>query len=466
MIMTRAVLFGVLLGLLACAAWTDAITAQEAKKAKKKTVEPEVTYPPKLPDDRTVVTDTSEEFLKPPGKLLDGVLIAKTAPTVDFAYVPGQTYAGNPWSVWGDSLAAGGKYYFSFGDHWSVDSRNALKKPGNGFVFEYDPTAKTFRKMLDLRELLQLADGHYSPGKIHSRLDIGDDGWIYCSTHRGSTRVTVDQYHYKGDWIVRFHPATGKSEAVVCGPVPKHCIPNSVLDPKRLIYYGGTAPGTGGEDDGVQFFAYDCKNNKLLYAGADGPARYMIFAASSGRVYYVPKAGESPIMRFDPEVGKPVEIPGRIGIRAATQETPQGIVYTASLGQGGRQALIYAFNTKTETVDSLGPLAVGSQNYVASLDADPTGRYLYYVAGAHGGSEADGTPIVQFDVKTRTRKVLAFLHPFYKNKYGATIRGTYATAVDPKGDKLYITWNINRSSRAWDTVGITVIHIPESERTP
>ncbi len=56
------------------------------------------------------------------------------------------------------------------------------------------------------------------------------------------------------------HPKTGKTEVVVQGPVPKHCIPNSVLDPERLIFYGGTAPApAGGENDGIQFFAYDVK---------------------------------------------------------------------------------------------------------------------------------------------------------------------------------------------------------------
>ena len=43
--------------------------------------------------------------------------------------------------------------------------------------------------------------------------------------------------------------------------------------------------------------------------------------------------------------------------------------------------------------------------------------------------------MVQFDVKTRRKKVIAFLHPFYQQKYGCTLKGTYSSAVDPKGDK-------------------------------
>src|SRR5262249_27016814 len=124
------------------------------------------------------------------------------------------------------------------------------------------------------------------------------------------------------------------------------------------------------------------------------------------------------------------------------------------------------FNVKTEQIDTLGPAAVGGQGYIASLDADPTGRYLYYTAGAHGGTEQDGCPLVQFDVKTRQKKVISFLHPFYHEKYGCTLRGMYSTAVSPQGDKLYVTWNVSRGSRAWDCCALTVIHIPETERRP
>jgi hypothetical protein len=452
-------LAGALLATLVTAGHQPAAAQAKKAKPKPKPAKVELVFPPTLPGGREIVTDTSEEFLKPPAGLLEGVAIARTPPTIDFLYYPGQTYEGKPWSNWGDSVAVTGKYYASIGDH--------LAPQGNGFVYEYDPAKKSFRRLMDIRSLLKLPEGHYTPGKIHGRLDVGDDGWLYFSTHRGSPRVTNDQYHYQGDWIIRHHLDSGRSEVVVQGPVPKHCVPNSVLDPKRLIFYGGTAPGSGGENEGIQFFAYDVAHKKLLYSGSHGPARYMIFAKSTGRVYYTPANDESPLMRYDPaKGGPPVKIDGSIGIRAATQETPQGIVYTASQGHGGKEAALYAFNTKSEQIESLGPAAVGGRTYVATLDADPTGRYLYYMPGAHGGSDQDGSPVVQFDVKTRKKKVIAFLHPFYKSRYGLTPAGTYSAAVDPKGDKLYITWNVNRGGRAWDCCGLTVVHIPESERQP
>ncbi len=311
-----------------------------------------------------------------------------------------------------------------------------------------------------------MPEGNYVPGKIHSRIDRGRDGWLYFSTHRGSTRVTIDKYHYKGDWILRHHPSSGKTEIVSRGPVPKHCIPTSVLDPDRMIFYGGTASGDF-RDKSVTFFAYDIKAKKVLHSVADGPYRYMIFVRSTGRVYYVNRDG-GPLMRYDPATGKPpTKIKGTIGLRSATQETADGFVYTVSTRGDGS---LWRFNTRTEEITNLGPAAVGGETYITSIDVDPSGRYLYYSPGAHGGGQRDGSPVVQFDVKTRKKKVIAFLHPFLRDKYGYVPLGTFGSAVDPKGDKVYITWNGNRAGvdrrgrLAFDTCALTVIHVPASER--
>src|SRR4051812_11611936 len=110
---------------------------------------------------------------------------------------------------------------------------------GTAYVYEYDPEAKKFRLLMNTTEVLKVAEGDYQPGKIHSRLDLGSDGWLYCGTHRGSERATKDPAHYKGDWILRCNPASGKAEVVTPSPVPGHCIPNSALDSKRMIFYGG-----------------------------------------------------------------------------------------------------------------------------------------------------------------------------------------------------------------------------------
>ncbi|MBI2478549.1 MAG: hypothetical protein HYV60_07885 [Planctomycetia bacterium] len=233
-----------------------AISSSGFAQAKKS--EAELVFPPQLPGDQNIVTDQSEDFLKPPATIKADVAIATTPPTVDFLFYPGQDYPGKPWSNWGDSLATGGKYYSAIGDHLAIGAKTSGDHgTGTAFVFEYDPATKSLRRLADVAKALKLPAGHYTPGKIHSRLDMGSDGWLYYATHRGSVRSTTDEFHYKGDWIFRTNPASGTTEVVVHGPVPHHSVPNGLLDPERLIYYGGTAAASDRENEGIQFFAYD-----------------------------------------------------------------------------------------------------------------------------------------------------------------------------------------------------------------
>ena len=127
----------------------------KAAKPKDKGRGNDLVFPPTLPGGEEVVTDRSDEFLKPPSTLLPGVTVARTPPIIEFRFCPGQDYPGKPWSVWGDSLAVGTKCFFSFGDH--------LAPGGNAFVYEYDAETNKLRRLVDVRELLHLPDGHYTP---------------------------------------------------------------------------------------------------------------------------------------------------------------------------------------------------------------------------------------------------------------------------------------------------------------
>ena len=121
---------------------------------------------------------------------------------------------------------------------------------------------------------------NYVPAKIHTRVDLGSDGWLYYATHRGSPRTTTDTYGYRGDWVFRTHPGSGKTEIVATHPIPKHAIPMSVLDPERLIFYGGTAFGKDAEIQDVCFFAYDVRKKKVLFSTPGGPKRCAILSNS------------------------------------------------------------------------------------------------------------------------------------------------------------------------------------------
>jgi hypothetical protein len=412
----------------------------------------QLAYPPALPDGRAHATDTTPAFLQPASTLREGVEIAKTPPTVDFFYYPGQDHPGKPWSVWGDGTAAGDRYWSAIGDH--------LSPKGTAQVYVYDASSKRLRMLVDLRtffesEKLIPAGMNYAPAKIHSRIDLGKDGWLYYGTHRGSPGTTTDANGYQGDWILRTHAESGKTEVVAEHPVPKHAIPMSVLDPERLLFYGGTAPGKDAAAKEAWFFVWDVARKRRILSAGGGPGRCAIFSKSTGRLFWDGRM-------FDPGKDWQLGESKAPDVRSATQETPQGIVY----GTSGRSADLWAYDVKNDALTPLGTGAVGKQEYTTTIDADPTGRYLYYVPGGHGGGPADGTPVVQFDVKTRTRKVIAFLYKHYYDTYGYTLDGTFSTALDPKGEKLYITWNGMRKGqpKGWESCALTVVHIPASER--
>ncbi|MCA9079335.1 MAG: hypothetical protein KDA58_02200 [Planctomycetaceae bacterium] len=425
------------------------------------TLRAEPVYPPSLPYGQQQFTVSSPELLHATSELKPGTVIAQTPPKVTLRYYPGQDYPGHPWSVWGDGTMVGDVYYSAIGDH--------LAPQGNAFVYRFDLASSVFTQVVNVRETIQMPEGHYTPGKIHSRLDLGGDGWLYFSTHRGSTRVTTDEHHYQGDWILRHHPESGRTEVVAHAPLPRQCLPTSVLDPDRLIFYAGTADGDYKEKR-VQFLAYDVKNRNVLYSDDAGPYRAAIFAKSTGKVYFQQAGGRGetlPLVRFDPEhPGAPVATKASVGLRACTIESPDYKVYTVDGDQ------LWEFDTASETARELGGLIVGNETYIASLDIDPhTWRYLYFVAGAHGGSYRDGSPLVQYDLQTGTRKVICFLHPALTAPTGYTCMGTYGMCVSNDGTQVYITWNGNqggmeRNKLSFNTCALSVIEIPESERQP
>jgi hypothetical protein len=451
---------------LASTGWAQGAKAP-AKAATKGKTAPATTlpFPPSLPGTNAIVTDTSPDFLVPSANLKPGILVAKAAPVVDFLFFPGQDHPGRPWSVWGDGCVSSGKYYTAIGDH--------LSPRGTAQVYEYDPEARKACLLVDVRKFLESSgtlppDMNYTPGKVHSRIQMGSDGWLYYSTHRGSGGTTTDEYGYLGDWILRTHPGSGETEIVAAQPVPKHCIPASTLDPQRLIFYGGTASGKNAPVQKIQFLAYDIKNRKVLKSGDNGFARYAIFSSSTGKIFWRPGGAASPDLPadkglvYDPasnETG-PCNAPD---VRSATTETRDGWVY----GTTERSADVWGYNVRSDRLETLGSGQVCTATYVTSMEVDPSGRYLYFVPGAHGGGARDGAPVVQFDVKTRKAKVLAFLYDFYHKTYGYSLDGTFSTALSEDGATLYITWNGYRApATKWESCAMTAIHIPESERQP
>jgi hypothetical protein len=120
----------------------------------------------------------------------------------------------------------------------------------------------------------------------------------------------------------------------------------------------------------------------------------------------------------------------------------------------------------------LGPdWLVGEYTTVCVLSPDE--RFLYYLPGAHGGAYRIGTPVVQYDIAKKQRKVLAFLSEAFETRYDYVPAGTYGVKLSADGSTLYVNLNGHAAdsirpktmkTKGFGLTAFAAIHIPASER--
>jgi sugar lactone lactonase YvrE len=285
----------------------------------------------------------SKLLLKPPQGLPGGFAVARTAPEVDFAVYPGQFAGARLWSSWGDVLAASdGRFYAAIGDH---DAPH-----GTTFVYCVDPAQKTVTRVMECNQIVPAPPDKYSPGKIHAPLVEADDGAIYVFGYRGSVRKTGSETGYRGDWLLRYRPDTGRAESLGV-PVPFSSVP--VLEHCSTLgcLYGLSVPGLTMPEPQTQLFRYDLESGRVTFTcevDAKGPRAVIV--SRDGRVYFGggdPSSGDPVLMRYEPrkdQVKKlAVRIPGDGMLRAASRADADGVAYGIALSDDGSQLFI-SFN--------------------------------------------------------------------------------------------------------------------------
>src|SRR5690606_29220769 len=103
----------------------------------------------------------------------------------------------------------------------------------------------------------------------------------------------------------------------------------------------------------------------------------------------------------------------------------------------------------------------------------PDERYVYYLPGAHGKAWQYGTPVIQYEIATGTRKVLAFLARAMEAEIEYVPGGTYGVVLSEAGDTLYVNFNGHPADAirpakmkpiGFGLTSFAAIHIPASER--
>ena len=438
-----------------------------------------------------VCVDRSPALLEPPATVaaLAGqkFVVATTPPEVEFGVVPATPrFFPEPrdkhhramWANWGQAAyyPPSGKFYASIGDNGSYDAHL--------YIVQYDPAKREITLSAEVNKVLGRSQDGFGEGKIHGHLDFldGPNLWFCTYWSKYPEPKPADwATGYLGGHIMSYNVETG--DFVDYGvPMPGASWPSARLDPKRrMLYAAGYYPN---------FLAWNIDTRRPIYAGQlpEGMIwsnRVMLLDDVTGMLYTSNSHTSDPennLIKYDPKRNRfqllDAPMPAdEIGsehavnvMRASTaRRGPDGLFFGVTLaGQ------MFSFDPEKEQIVDRGYSWPGEQRYTTSLARSPGGRYLYYAPGAHGRGNRDGSPLVQYDVQTGTRKVIAFLAPYYADKYGYTPSGSFSIKLDDKGERLFICWNggffepevalgKNPGSLFLHNA-VMLVHIPASER--
>jgi sugar lactone lactonase YvrE len=413
-----------------------------------------------IPDD--VQTWSGEDGAAP-------FIVAKTPPTVDLAL---QQDLGEGairrrlWSSWGDiCLASDGRVYCGIGDHGNDAGGDA-----RCFVYRWDPQSKSLEQIVDMNQVVPPREGQPAWSKIHAKIDEGPEGKIYfCCTLNAGNRAGDEQYHWTpelpGGQVYQFDPATGKTRVFASLP-PKRCTATSLFDRTRNIWWCNLEAG-----EGDALWGLDLTTGKPVTQTPDGTVAFnRAFAlANDGSILF---NGAESLWRLTPGTFELQQLKATFGdvpgMRCATRESSTGMVYGAT----HKTNELFRYDVKNDELKLLGPNWLTGQ-YTTVMEVSPDERFLYYLPGAHGRAWEHGTPVVQYEIATGQRKVIAFLAETFEQQQRYVPGGTYGIKLSEDGGTLFVNFNGHAAEElrtsAMRPIGFglcsfAAIHIPASER--
>jgi len=437
----------------------------------------ETPWPPAPMAAKGPVTLTTPEFLIIPpivsARQTGGGIVAfdmaKEPPSVDLAFhenLGPDAIHRRLWSSWGDiCVASDGRVYCAVGDHGNDAAGDA-----RCFLYRWDPKEKSLTQIVDMNKVVPPQPGQPAWAKVHARIDEGPDAKIYFScTLTAGQRAGDPKYAFNdtlpGGQLYRFDPSTGNTEVFANLP-PRRCTATSILDRTRNIWWCNLEV-----QNGDSLWGIDLKAKQQVYRGAEGSVGFnRAFALlRDGQILF---NGPSTLARLDPATGTihptKTHTEGSPGMRSATRESRDGHVY----GTLQITHQLYDYAVARDELKLLGPTWLEGE-YTAVCELSPDERFLYYLPGSHGGAWKNGTPVIQYNLATGRRKVLAFLEAAVEHSLDYVPAGTYGMKISGDGSTLYVNFNGHAADRIRPTTmkpigfGLTAfaaIHIPQAER--
>jgi hypothetical protein len=396
-------------------------------------------------------------------------IVAETPPTVELAYhrdLGPDAVNRRLWSSWGDiGLARDGRVYSAIGDHADDAGGDA-----RCFLYCWDPERKVLEQVVDMNAVVPPREGQPAWSKVHAKIDEGPDGKIYFScTLNDGKRAGQANFRWNdrlpGGQLYRYDPETGETVVFADLP-PKRCTATSLLDRERNVWWCNLEAG-----DGDALWCLDLDTRQPVFEGPDGSVAFnrAFGLAAEGAICF---NGEGGIRKWDAGSGRLVQtnsaIPDSPGMRAVTRESRVGFLYVATQ----RTGQLFRYSGADDELTLLGP-TWGEGEYTVVMELSPDERFLYYLPGAHGGAFRSGTPVVQYEIATGTRKVLAFLAPAFEQRHGFVPAGTYGIKLSADGETLYVNFNGHATdglrpermrANGFGLCGFAAIHVPGEER--
>lgn len=435
-------------------------------------------WPPALPGaERGTVSTSSARLLEVPASVAEArtgagaapFTVASTPPTVELAYHdqlgPGAVQR-RLWSSWGDiCLADDGRVYGGIGDHGDDVGGDA-----RCFVYCWDPARRELRQVVDMNQVVPASDGQPAWSKIHARIDQAADGGIYFScTLNDGNRARLPQYQWNerlpGGQLYRYDPQSGRTERFADLPA-RRCTATSILDRQRNLWWCNLEAG-----DGNALWALDLNSRQAVFQAPDGSLgfnRNFALAADGSIIFNRPDA----LWRCDGETRRlsatKSSLENSPGMRCSTRQSADGWIY----GITHQSHQLFRYSPARDQLEPLGPNWLAG-SYTAVCELSPDERFVYYLPGAHGGAFRDGTPVVQYELATGRRKVLAFLAAAIEQQFGYVPAGTYGMKISRDGGTLYVNFNGHAADplrpekmrpNGFGLCAFAAIHIPPSER--
>jgi sugar lactone lactonase YvrE len=434
-------------------------------------------WPPALPGAKYgTVTLKSPLFLQTPTNVVAlarepdaaAFTVARTPPTVELAYhgqLPDAALNGTGWSAWGDiSVADDGMVYCGIGDHG-----NETAQTSRAYIYQWDPAKKTLKQIADVNAIVKREHGEPTWSKIHARVEVGPDGNVYFTgTLNDGNRANQPIYKWSkaipGGQLYQYESRTGKTSVFADLP-PARCTATALIDRERGIWWCNLEAGPNA------LYALDLKTKKAIYQAPDGSMllNRNFALARDGAVYF---NGANGIWKCDARAGAIAptgcSLGSNTGMRASTLESKDGWIY----GVGYPNGQLFRFAPAKNKLELLGPNFLKGE-YTTACVLAPDERFVYFLPGAHGGAFKYGTPVIQYNVATGERKVIAFMREAFEKSCNYVPAGTYGVKISADGSALYVNFNghaadaIRPAKMPASGFGLTAfaaIHIPASER--